>query len=137
MAKQLHNDDVSLQQFGKTQSELLEELMTKKNFISLPSKKIREVWKRNVNLSSKPKNIDKMFFKMKDEIDVEYGDKLGNTVMNIICDLVEGEFYKVNNGNFKKLIDIQFHSSKNKWQKSIKNVNHILNNDFDIQISLD
>ena len=100
-------------------------------------KPLRKIWNEIVTKLrySKPKQRLNYFNYMDDELSEIYGEENGNILMNILCDIFEGEFYKVNNGNFEEVGFILNRSNEKKWVKTVNKVNTFLNRDIQLQIS--
>ena len=101
-------------------------------------KPLRKIWNEIIPKLkySKPKQRLNSFFYMTNELSEIYGKEVGDTMMNILCDFFEGEYYKINNGNFEEVGYILNRSNGKKWVKTVNKVNSILNNDnIQFQIS--
>ena len=72
---------------------------------------------------SNPKKIEPLFYFIISELKEIYGEEIGNVMGNILLDDIEGEFYKLNNGDFFPFVKIIRKCSQNKWQKVIDRVN--------------
>jgi len=74
----------------------------------------------------KPKKTESTFIYISNELEEIYGFKVGNIMTNFLLDVVEGEFYKLNNGEFLPFIDLLEVCSQNKWKKVIDRVSSLL-----------
>jgi hypothetical protein len=136
--KSIHNEEVNkIHCGGLSVNEFIEEHKDlEMNEITI--KPLRKIWNEVVTKLrySKPKQRLNSFNYIKDELSEIYGEENGNTLMNILCDVFEGEFYKVNNGNFERVGFILHRSNEKKWVKTVNKVNSFLNNDnIQLQIS--
>lgn len=118
------DDELSLHQFGKTTSELVEEI-EKTEMKKVTTKPLSKVWFEVSNKIkfSNPKKIEPLFNFIISELKEIYGEEIGNVMGNLLLDDIEGEFYKLNNGDFFPFVKIIRKCSQNKWQKVIDRVN--------------
>ena len=121
---QLIEDEITLHQTNSTSEEIFDE-MENIDMVEITTKPLSKIW---FSLSekikyTKPKKTESMFGEIFFELKEVYGLDRGNMMGNILVDIIEGEYYKVNNRVFEKINRIVRLSSKKKWEKTIDRVN--------------
>ncbi len=124
---QLIENQITLHQTNSTTEEILDE-MENIDMVEITTKPLSKIW---FSLSekikyTKPKKTKSVFDEILFELKEVYGLDRGVMMGNILLDIIEGEYYKVNNGVFEKINRIVRLSSKKKWEKTINMVNKMM-----------
>jgi hypothetical protein len=121
---QLIEDEITLHQTNSTSEEILDE-MENIDMVEITTKPLSKIWfslseKIKYTKPKKTKSVfDEIFFELKEVYGLDRGVMMGN----ILLDIIEGEYFKVNNGVFEKIGRIIRLSNKKKWEKTIDRVN--------------
>ena len=121
VVNKIHMNNMSYDEFVETNKDLDVETMDSKSF--------EKIWNKFYP-KLKSNNYEKRLYStvnMLNEVYEVYGEKYGNMMCNILCDVFEGEYYKLRN-NFKVFNDIVKKSSHKHWLQTIKKVNGFVGN---------
>ena len=116
--------ELSIAQFGKTPNELME-MVDSSNMEEVSTKPLSKIWfevSDKIKFSN-PKKTEKHFRYICNELYEVYGKEVGNIVGNMLFDVIEDKFYRLNNGKFIPFNRIISMCSQNKWKKVINEVN--------------
>ena len=122
-------DIVSLNQFGKTQQQLLDESKHLLDFDNgLEMKPFLKLWNENyVEIKkNKPKKSKHIIMKMYDELEEIYGETVSQIIGNFLLDMIEERYYHTDNKRFSPFNKIIYLNNRKKWTKTIINVNEML-----------
>lgn len=132
----IHNEEVNKIHCGGLNSEEFLEKHKGVEMENITTKPFKNVWFEVVDKLrySKPKQRVQLFNYIGNECKEIYGEENGNILLHILCDFFEGEFYKVNNGNFENIGYIINVSSEKKWVKTVNKINSLMKSEFELQL---
>lgn len=132
----IHNEEVNKIHCGGLALEEFLEKFKDVEMKNITTKPFKNVWFEVVDKLryAKPKQRFNLFNYILNEYKEIYGEEKGAFLLHILCDFFEGEFYKVNNGNFKNVGYIINVSSEKKWVKTVNKINSLMKSEFELQL---